>query len=257
VSEILDELARTVARPMPRSRALRVLGGALVSAAVPGLVPKRAVAAPLKGCDPKACGTNTVCGIKFLEGCTLACCSKSNPICFTWMGVDRWTPIGGLGGYCSAHAAVGTEAARVVCCCPPGSKKGNLPSEPPCMCDEPCGPKKLCCARDQYCSRSGCTDCDSFLARRAGAEKCGKGCCSPKEFCADAQTGACCYGPDSGRPQHYCSATSGHRAGGSRRRAALCCERGEKCCTYVDDSKDILRVDCCTKGQTCSQGKCV
>jgi hypothetical protein len=36
MTEFLDTLARSMARPMPRSRALRLLGGVLVAGAVPG-----------------------------------------------------------------------------------------------------------------------------------------------------------------------------------------------------------------------------
>jgi hypothetical protein len=39
MSEFLDDLARTVSTPMPRSRALRLLGAALVGVAVPALRP--------------------------------------------------------------------------------------------------------------------------------------------------------------------------------------------------------------------------
>ena len=42
MTEFLDELARSMAKPMPRQRALRLLGGALVSVAVPGFVTTKA-----------------------------------------------------------------------------------------------------------------------------------------------------------------------------------------------------------------------
>jgi hypothetical protein len=44
--DLLDELARSLARPVPRRSALRLLGGALVAAGVSGLLPSRGRAAP-------------------------------------------------------------------------------------------------------------------------------------------------------------------------------------------------------------------
>ena len=46
MSEFLDELARTLAKPMPRRRALKLLGGAMVSVAAPAIVARPARAAP-------------------------------------------------------------------------------------------------------------------------------------------------------------------------------------------------------------------
>ena len=52
MSEFLDELARSLARPMPRRRALRILGGALVTVATPAsLLAGRASASSAIGCD--------------------------------------------------------------------------------------------------------------------------------------------------------------------------------------------------------------
>ena len=58
MTRFLDEVARSLARPMPRSRALRVLGGALLAAVVPGVRwtgsasarPARKAAAPICSC---------------------------------------------------------------------------------------------------------------------------------------------------------------------------------------------------------------
>jgi hypothetical protein len=74
MSEFLDELARTLSRPMPRSKAVRVLGGALVTAAVPLLR-----AAPGSGARtqpaPKKCAD-------YREGptCPKLCCRDCPPV---------------------------------------------------------------------------------------------------------------------------------------------------------------------------------
>lgn len=91
MSEFLDELARAMARPMPRSRAVRVFGSALVTAVVPSSV--RAAAAhasprsagacpPAPTCDSKP-GTS-FCGIPNIgnDGCTryiYVCCPTTGP----------------------------------------------------------------------------------------------------------------------------------------------------------------------------------
>jgi hypothetical protein len=43
----------------------------------------------------------------------------------------------------------------------------------------------------------------------------------------------------------------------SRRRTGRCCGEGATCCAFVDDKKNILRVNCCASGQRCRQGVCV
>lgn len=78
MSELLDELARALAKPIPRSRAMRLLGGALVTAAVPLLR-----AAPGAGAStqpdqypaPKKCAD-------YKEGptCPKLCCRDCPPI---------------------------------------------------------------------------------------------------------------------------------------------------------------------------------
>lgn len=47
-----DNLARTLASPMPRRRAVRVLGAAVVVATLPGLRPRSALARSSKECNP-------------------------------------------------------------------------------------------------------------------------------------------------------------------------------------------------------------
>jgi hypothetical protein len=55
MSELLDELARSLAQPMPRRRALRLLGGAVVAVAVPGFAKttKARAASSFHDCEAK------------------------------------------------------------------------------------------------------------------------------------------------------------------------------------------------------------
>ena len=47
MSNLFDDLARNLAKPMPRRRAVTVLGAALVTAAIPGIRPRPAQAGNL------------------------------------------------------------------------------------------------------------------------------------------------------------------------------------------------------------------
>ena len=61
MSELLDELARAMSNPMPRSRAVRVLGVALASAAVPLLRPRTAAALSSSELSTSCHGAQGVC----------------------------------------------------------------------------------------------------------------------------------------------------------------------------------------------------
>ena len=58
MSGLLDDVARTLATPMPRRRALRALGAALLAASVPGFRPAQGLAARAQ-VGPKRCAEYT------------------------------------------------------------------------------------------------------------------------------------------------------------------------------------------------------
>jgi hypothetical protein len=131
MTRFLDEVARELARPMPRSRAFRLLGGALIAVAVPSLRPRLARGAskrPLDECDhPLRCVGRKTCGILVpnagpseIPVCNVACCDEQNPVCCKWPGLEaRNVPPGKGNGTCSV-------AYGIVCCCPRGSRCGDL-----------------------------------------------------------------------------------------------------------------------------------
>lgn len=61
----LDDLARTMAEPMPRRRAVRVIGVSLAAIAVPGFIPRLARAQV--GCTKSTCGKDQRCCQKGAE----------------------------------------------------------------------------------------------------------------------------------------------------------------------------------------------
>jgi hypothetical protein len=151
MSQFLDELARTLAKPMPRSRAVRLFAGALVAAAVPMARPglKGATAGSLHPAtcdDPGTCSNPSfpkVCGCDFLAGCYRDCCAPGDTCC------KRPNP-SGTGPPC--------EKA----CCPKGTRCGDpAAGEPICVagCEgTSCG--TTCCKEGEYC----CSRTFSFKA---------------------------------------------------------------------------------------------
>src|SRR5687767_13405483 len=74
MTAFLDELARSMAKPLPRRRALRLLGGAVVAAALPGIATTKARAASrFHDCEPKG-GELCECNCKG-EVCQRICCT--------------------------------------------------------------------------------------------------------------------------------------------------------------------------------------
>lgn len=134
MTRFLDELARSMARPMPRSRALRLLAGAIASAAVPGVVWKGGSAAArgrvrrLDACggghgplpyeffcaDSPTSHPGPPCGP--LRGGAQDCCDGYEPQCCSDGPADN----GRQGHYCCEA----TCECHKGLCCTPGSAKG-------------------------------------------------------------------------------------------------------------------------------------
>lgn len=261
MSEFLDELARTLAKPMPRSKAVRVLGGALVTAAVPLLraapgsgAPRQPVQYP----QPKKCAD-------YHAGptCPKLCCRDCPPI-----------PSGGNPGVlkwcCNTDQQCDFEdpseqyrCGRVRCksVCPPARKCGSKCCEVGSVCADPdleycCAARETvcrggntvsCCKPDEHCCRGTCckrgTRCSPGNARGTckpcpkGSRKCGKTCCTKGEACCG---GKCCSTTEKCCPSDICC-----------KKSATCC--GEKCC---NDDQRCCGDHCCKKQQSCCGEGC-
>ncbi|MFN0153589.1 MAG: hypothetical protein ACKVUT_04355 [Gaiella sp.] len=139
MSAFLDELARTLATPMPRSRAFRILAGAVVAAAVPALRPQRAsahasVPALTTGCEPKQCKPPE----PFLCACRGSKPSNCNSVC------------GVAGSTCCCFMKGGDLISLIAC--PPGYRCD--PPRESCACIRPCG--SSCCKPDEECRNGTC-----------------------------------------------------------------------------------------------------
>jgi hypothetical protein len=132
MSELLDDLARALTRPMPRSRVLRLLGGALASAAVSPLRPRLAGGAtkrPLDECDhPLRCVGKKTCGLRDPKAgpspipvCNVACCDDYLPVCCKWPGY--------MGSFQVRNGSCAVGGGGTVCCCPAGYSCGEPPKE--------------------------------------------------------------------------------------------------------------------------------
>lgn len=177
MSEFLDELARALAKPMPRSRALRLVGGAFVYGAIPGLRSRWPAAARaysagatptrragecfdegpyqpfLFNCRPHTRTPGPVC-----EPSPVApvpdCCDDGEKCC-----TDGPRTLFGNGYYCCPTSCECSKGR----CCPPGA-----------------GCIDKCCASGQTCCLSAASR-SHFCCRSGGC--CGSKCCSEHEEC--------------------------------------------------------------------------
>jgi hypothetical protein len=280
---------------MPRRRALRVLGGALVSVAVSGVVSRSARA------TPRACADCTTtpqqpqqCGYAWdppSTACTPLCC-RSDDTCCKWDGVYIEPPPNPPFRWNGRDVPAHTHA-----CCPSSAPYCGCiqEGEPHCRSSasvlKSCGTK--CCRQDEFCADAG-----ESLCCKTGEVRCGRVCC-PGGSCANPSTSLCCkpgQNPCGGRaccnPSQQCTgSTCGcfrHEwkkcgefcckprtevcaaRGGRRfccptsrwnRQTRTCCPPrtypvGKGCCHLSLVTKNCCRRVRCPAGQTCVDGRC-
>lgn len=213
-----DDLARTLAQPMPRRRALRVVGTSLVGAMVAGTSPLRASAA--LGRRSEVCkGKPTKCN-----------CSGAIAWCPTGCPYDIWKcecqPFGkGVQAVCVSTSTCPEPQRHCGPCCPNGQRCNTLLGECDCsgVTDEPCPPYGR--TKPKACCRKGTTCC---------ANNTSSTCCGPDQTCqAAGRTKAVCK----------CKPGKGTPCG------TKCCEKGRACCPAPTNGE--LR--CCDKGEFCTE----
>jgi hypothetical protein len=222
----LDGLARALAEPMPRSRALRMLGGAVVTAALPAaLRPQRASAQARISTVPTG-----VCA----KNCT-------DPLPFPCICQGPETAVGVIG--CFETCGV---AGSTCCCCPQadGSNGCALACPPGTRCGDP---------------NRGEPNC---VYECPGDRKCGSKCCEVGSVCADPDLELCCGARETvcrGGNTVSCCKANEHCCSGT------CCERGTRCvpgrpgrCTPCPRPPEARRCGntCCRKGEPCCSGRC-
>src|SRR4051812_28480284 len=160
--DLLDDLARALATPMPRRTAMRMLAVGLGAAALPGLTPRRArAAAPLTPCQ----NGGKFCGYPDGGGYNLGCCMGAN-------GDTRTVCCPGQSGvYGSCCCGTGYS------CTFPGSTDKNC-----CTCKGvECG--NACCKRGEYCETYFAFDDVCTKLCPDGSHQCNGVCCTGLETC--------------------------------------------------------------------------
>lgn len=243
MAAFLDHLARTLARPMPRRRALRALGGTLVTAAVPGVLraaPARAhnaVGTLTTACNPSCRGEFPVkCVCPVPGGCYIGGCGAVGSTCCCQKGSD------------------GKTAGAVAC--PPGTRCGR-PGEQNCPCTNTCGGPNVCCGAGEYCANPR-----EQLCCKQGERGCGRFCCRPNQECRSARVGtastrfcedrcppsqAWCGSNKCCPPRWYCV---NERTGLCKRCRGDQEECGKKCCDRRT-SRCCGKAGCCPKNRSC------
>jgi len=250
LTAFLDELARSIARPMPRRRVLRLFAGALVSVAVPGFATatKARAASSFHRCVPEG-GRLCECNCKG-EVCQRICC---------------------------------TPKEDYECDC------GTVEEGAGCRCIRPCGSNSYCCKRGQYCAspkdrlccKEGEQGCDTHCCRKneqctgEGSERtCEKRCPTSQEWCGKKKCcpkGTVCCSKESGVCCKTRAACCGAKGLGTSKGVFCCRGKGNQGPVCVDKPRDICcrsgevpcirryeeaKYPCCPKDSTCCGSKC-
>jgi hypothetical protein len=283
--QFLDELARTMAAPMPRRRALRILGGALVSVSVPGIFTTRAhAAARFHRCVPEG-GELCECNCKG-EVCQRNCCTPKEVYtckCGTVAEGAGCVCRRPCGSACCTRGQYCASAKNQLCC---NTSRGQG-SEEPCVSDEGglaqcCKPGFKCCGKACCHSLTQKCDEDGYCAcKRGNTRQCGGDCCNPKrqkccpgsisvKHCAPKDS-VCC-GPKWCPPtQKCCKGTGGGGLYPGLAGAACfpktfeCCgsagynEATHKCCgggLVCPKAATCCDRECCSGGTVCTSEGC-
>jgi hypothetical protein len=186
MSELLDGLARSLAEPMPRRRALRVLTVTLAGAMLSGRAVMTAAATDSAGCpnpgDLFCGGCENVNGLNYGD----VCCP--GPDASRYWECDCKKGPGGYNGCkrktgCDVSCGSGCCDSTTEHCCPSGY---CFPKESACCGNGACAAGTHCChaftAYGELKSGVGALCCPD------GWECCGTRCCAPGTHCID-QTG--------------------------------------------------------------------
>ncbi len=238
MSELLDELARTLVRPMPRTRVLRLIGGAVAGVLLP--IAKASASPSTHNCPQL--------------GLVLCQCPAANGLFYK---LCCW----------SDKACTCDIPKQATCCVKPKEWNGSKCVE---VCQKPCRDK--CCEDDEFCAnpaqglccKQGEERCADLCCKKneecvrsirpsiavcvprcpQGRARCGKDKCCPKNWrCANPSTGLCkrC-GPNEEECERKCCDKRTSQCCGK----AGCCPKNRTCCNMGD--KQV----CCPPREKCA-----
>lgn len=210
---LLEDLARALAEPVPRSRALRLLGSVLVATSLPGTAFARGRRVGRRtgqichvedgfGGQP-CCSDEVCCGKK--RCCPEYCaedgsCTGCKPP-LVRCGPEKCCPPGSSCCFRAAKRSAGWPLrARYVCCRPPNECSDRI-----CSCPSGttfCG--RVCCKKGEHCSACATSQYDGET-QYAGKLKCcpkGQDCCGSK--CISKKL-TCCDGKPCPESKPFCS----------------------------------------------------
>lgn len=230
-----DTLARTLATPMARRRALRLAGAALVAATVPGVRPRPASARTSSGTP-----------------CESLCHSQdTTPHPLKPCGITGKNVYGETNCYMA-----GCIDPTVEKCCYIGTHSDTEPGVYVCPKDSRCGTVKTLAG-----GKSCITDCT----------RCGSDCCTEEEYCASPKRSLCCKAAGSGQQQEQpclvprsskgTCCKPGTECKFSTTQAA-CCRPSQVLrngkCACKDPKQKLCGRECCDEksGEVCTNGTC-
>jgi hypothetical protein len=267
MSHLIDQLAREVAEPMPRRRAVRIIFGTLAGVAFGATRPPSAQAIictpPEYHCDCPAsnglfyrwcCSPNEDCKcIPPPNGGAYCQCNPSHKCGSSCCQVDEFCGDKASGTCCKQHqvacgktcCAEGTECANadIEYCCGRAERACQGTSTVSC-----CSPSEACCngrccAPGLRCHKGKCQKCPPKT------KECGDThCCERRETCCN---GKCC-----GKKQHCCFDDHCCDDGQTCCGDGKCCDaKDEKCCGdhCCGKDQDCCGKGCCPKGKNCAQ----
>ncbi len=162
--EPFDDLARVLAKPIPRRTALRIVAVGMATVVVPGIRPRWAGAALAAPCSSGGtfCGYQDI-GVSYNLGCCM-----------------------GAGGDTRTVCCPGKSGVVGSLCCSTGYRCGNTVANAPenCICDSKVVCDGKCCKRGEYCETR--IFGEDFCERKCpgtGKQKCIGVCCTGLETC--------------------------------------------------------------------------
>lgn len=242
--ELLDRLAKDLARPVSRSRALRTLGSAVVAATVPTALTSRAWGRTADGCNASGGGCISSARCCYgSDGYAVSCCP--------WYFTCRPSGLCGEPFACEdGRGFCGPKSGRV--CCPPSQVcfKG--------VCVTPCPPdqvvcKGICCPKGTECVRAtvGGQRIETCTPKCPGGRaRCGLNCCPTNWRCVDPDRSFCkkCGIREEECGTRCCDKATSYCGDPSR---SLCCPKNASSCPTGPVEKP--RRTCCRKPNRCTQ----
>ena len=174
MGNFLDDAARILASPMPRRRALRLLGGAIAGGILGTLGARRAQA---QTCNPPCTSGRVCCSWQGTNFCITAgdtCCGNtqgcnSSQQCCTTGTMPFCGNIGDI--CCGEHTCQRTSTAYHVCCgsgtsafCSATGQSNAIPiccGTNSCNASQTCCASSTCCNSGQRCSNGRCVASNS------------------------------------------------------------------------------------------------